>query len=155
MINQNISLGVHIFVQRDMVVQMGRFDIRHHRNIRLMHQIAHGQQLKGGQLTNRIIRGGQILQIRQHGLADITADHCGVAGLFQHFVNQGGRCGLAVGAGNANDLGRAVTEEFFHLAGHRLAPLNTFTDPRILERQNAVAAENDVHLRQNAQIILA
>ena len=74
----------------------------------------------------------------------------GIAGVLQHLGDQGGGSGLAVAAGDGNDLTGADLEEDFHFGGQNTALFHGSQERRDI-RANTGRAEDDV-LIQTVQI---
>ena len=112
---QNIALGIDIFLHILVVIQVVGRDVGHHRHLGAG---AHTDQLEAGQFDHRHSVRRNVRQLGQQRCADVAAQKHLAPGGLKHFGDQRGRGGLAVRAGHRHDLAGAKLKKQLHLAGH-------------------------------------
>ena len=119
LIKNDIPLCFYVLLHVLVDVEVVGREVGHDRDVGAL---AHGDQLEGGQLHHADIIGRNSLDLGQEGLADIAADMDGIAVGSEHFGDDGGCRGLAVGACHRVDLARTDVEKDLHLGadGHAL-----------------------------------
>ena len=112
-----------------------------------------GHELEGGQLQHCHVVLPHLPGLREQGLADVPPQVDGIAGVFQHFRDEGGCGGLAIAAGDGDDLAGADLEKGLHLRGQHTPFLDCRQEGRDV-RPDAGGAEDHV-LIQSLQIVRA
>ena len=114
----------------------------------------HADQLETGQLHHCHGIRRHISQLGQQCGTDIAAQENLAAGGLEHFGNQGGGGGLAIGAGHSHNLAGAELKEQLHLTGdHRAGLLGRLQ--RCLEVLIAGGAHDDILPRKPIGIVFA
>lgn len=83
LVQEDIALGVDVFLHILVVVQMVGRDVRHHRHLR---GLAHADKLEAGKLHHGYIRGRDGVHHRQQRAAQVAAQMHGVPRRLQYFA---------------------------------------------------------------------
>ena len=150
LIPENMGLGLHIFLHILMDIQMIGCQVGDHCPCGAMEHI---HQLEGAQLHHRIILRLHLPHQGQQRRANIAAQPHGFPIGLQHFRNQGGRSGFAVGTGHSQNGAGAEGEEHLHLRCHQRTLAAQCLQRRIT-RMHTGCAEHHIR-RQILQICIA
>ena len=150
LIAEDILLGLHILFHVLVNIQMIGGQIGNQGPLRTA---GHIHQLEGAEFHYGIIFLLHFPDQRKQRRSDIATQPYRFSCRFKHFRNQSGGCGLAVRAGNRNQMAGADLEEYFHFRSDLGTPTAQGNNRRITG-VHARCAED--HIRLNTlQIIFA
>ena len=139
---ENIFLGLHIFFHVLVDIQMVGGQIGNHRPLGAA---GHIHQLEGAELHHRIVLRLHPAAQGQQGRADIAPQPHGFPCRFQHFRNQRGGGGFAVGAGDGNQMAGGHPEKHVHFRGD-FRPLLPQAANGGISRMHSRCAEHHIRL---------